>query len=567
LQPSGEIDLVIAEVNALEQHGRSAAPARQHSIVLCCAQSVHTMVEEVARSLAGLGFTSRVVCGAEARAALLGRGRDPVTRDEPTIYVVCVQGALKEQVLQPLRQALATHGGPNEHLFVAVLDLALPLGMVGQIRRFAEALERMPGRRRRDPVADRRQWREHFGRRELEGVRTRAHIPLHVVERAATRPGVGATLASDPVTGPRRIVSARKPAKIAPTKKYRAVTGAFGTLPELPPALPKRRHARTHHRRRAVVPPAAARAEGAAGAIDTKTRPAGGKIKRTAKPAAPSKSPLSSPRADEQRGTTKVARDFGGAITASNSTGRRLGIAGVVVAAAAAVWFTGLGPDLLARFGSDRDGTVSTTRPDVESAEASAVATRSEVAPARAVGSDAAHLEEHDVAKTDRDEAGGSPTLDESPPALDDEPSGEALAATNETPPVDDEAQAITRDDAGEAPGHVVLERWVAENRLRKVRNLYVSSRQGEQTTWNGARQRCRQLQIAGVEGWRLAHRRELKLLDVAGYLATGLTYWSYTKVDDDPAAAYALDTKTRSLVQYLKQEPTGDVICVLSHD
>jgi hypothetical protein len=88
-----------------------------HAITLCCAHSVESMVEEVARNLRGLGFRTNVVCGGEARDALVGRQRE---HDEPTIYVVCVQGALKDTVLKPLRTALATHGGPNEHLFVAV---------------------------------------------------------------------------------------------------------------------------------------------------------------------------------------------------------------------------------------------------------------------------------------------------------------------------------------------------------------------------------------------------------------------------------------------------------------
>jgi hypothetical protein len=548
---------VIAEVNALELHGRSAAPTRQHKIVLCCAQSVQTLVEEVAHSLSGLGFSSRVVCGAEARAALLGRNRDPATRNEPTIYVVCVQGTLKEQVLQPLRQALATHGGPNEHLFVAVLDLSLPLGMVGQIRRFADALERMPGRRRRDPVADRRQWREHFGRREFDGIRTRAHVPLHVVERAATRPGVDGTPASERVTGPLRIVSGRKPAKIAPTKKYRALTGAFGVVPESPPSGERRRRGR----RRAIVPPAAARRAATAGTMETKTRRAGGDQRLEPRPS----------RATEPKlGKAAKAPSFGDAIATSSARPRRIGIALVGLAALGAVWITGLGEDLLARFGSDQGhGTVSANRsaaaePVADEAEAEA---EREIAPARTVGVDPRE-ETLEAAQPPEPEPASD---EEAPPELDDA----ALAAAdadepeNEAPtePVAvqaDEGESPDADPKPEAGGHEALEQWVEENRLRKVRNLYVSARQGERTTWDNARNRCRQLQVAGVEGWRLAHRRELKLLDVAGFLVAGRTYWSHTRVPDDPEAAYALDSSSRGLVQYLRQEPTGDVICVL---
>lgn len=135
----------MAEAKEAEPDERAAPslrrPGRKHVINLCCAQSVHEVVEEVARNLEGLGFRVAVVFGAEARAALLGGRTDS---NQPTIHVVCVQGSMQERVLKPLRQALATHGGPNHHLFVAVLDVEVPLAMVGQIRRFAEALERAP---------------------------------------------------------------------------------------------------------------------------------------------------------------------------------------------------------------------------------------------------------------------------------------------------------------------------------------------------------------------------------------------------------------------------------------
>ena len=541
----------MAEVNALELQERSAAPTRQHKIVLCCAQSVHAMVEEVAHNLAGLGFRSRVVCGAEARAALLGRDRDAASRDEPTIYVVCVQGTLKEQVLQPLRQALATHGGPNEHLFVAVLDLTLPLAMVGQIRRFADALERMPGRRRRDAVADRRQWREHFGRREIEGLRTRAHMPLHVVERASTRPGVTVAKPGDRVTGPRRIVTGRQPARIAPTKKYRAVTGVFGVVPEPAQPRPDRRRARTRKPRRPMVPASAARAKEVSGAIEAKGRPSGVEIGH------PSKRPAEAPPGGEVKTGDRVETPaFGAAITPSGGARRWLGLGGLVVLVAGAVWVTGLGEDLLARLGSDGGhGTAAASRPAelTETAQSPAPSAESsrerEMAPAKVIGGD--------------EPAGDEPMRDEPVAAVVED---EAIDEAHEDDEVDEDDE-IEASAAGEArPGTDVLEELVTQSRLRKVRNLFVSSRQGRQTTWEGARNRCRQLQIAGVEGWRLPHRRELKLLDVAGYLTPELTFWSYTRVEDDPDSAYVLDTKSRNLVQYLTQEPTGDVVCVWAH-
>ncbi|MBL8949051.1 MAG: hypothetical protein JNK45_38125, partial [Myxococcales bacterium] len=194
---------------------------RSHLVVLCCAHSVAELVDEVARNLRGLGFAVEVVCGAEARTALLSHGTGG---DEPTIYVVCVQGTLKEQVLKPLRQALATHGGPNQHLFVAVLDLSLPLAMVGQIRRFAEALERP--RRRADGLGERRQWREQLGP-NTERVATRSYRALEVVSRADTLPPSGIDVVRR--TGPQAVIGSGRIAKIGATDKYRAVTGALPT--------------------------------------------------------------------------------------------------------------------------------------------------------------------------------------------------------------------------------------------------------------------------------------------------------------------------------------------------
>ncbi len=200
---------------------------RHHAIMLCCAQSVMEMVEEVARNLRGLGFAVEIVCGAEARATLLARDRD---RDEPTIYVVCVQGSLKEQVLKPLRQALASHESANHHLFVAVLDLALPLAMVGQIRRFAEALERPVEGRKREGVGERREWREILAPASAERTPTRSYRALETLDRTAGE-NSGETDEPSTRTGQQRVIGTPNAAKIATSEKYRAVTGRLPTVP------------------------------------------------------------------------------------------------------------------------------------------------------------------------------------------------------------------------------------------------------------------------------------------------------------------------------------------------
>jgi hypothetical protein len=248
-----------SEIAPIDEELQSLAHlvTRQHAIVLCCAHSVAELVEEVARNLGGLGFDVDVVCGAEARSALLGRYE---RRDEPTIYVVCVQGTLKEQVLKPLRQALATHGGPNQHLFVAVLDLALPLAMVGQIRRFAEALER-PAGRGLGGLNERRQWRENLGPGGAERMPTRAYRAVDVLERSGSHPVVGATVAAR--TGPQAVIGSARPTKLGATAKYRAVTGQLPAVSEesdpSPETSSSRRRRKTHAPKVRVKPIAPAR--------------------------------------------------------------------------------------------------------------------------------------------------------------------------------------------------------------------------------------------------------------------------------------------------------------------
>ncbi|MCX4243766.1 hypothetical protein [Paraliomyxa miuraensis] len=229
----------MAKAQEAEPDERAASspprPRRQHVINLCCAQSVHRVVEEAARNLEELGFQVAVVCGAEARAALLGSHTDS---NQPTIHVVCVQGSMQERVLKPLRQALASHGGPNHHLFVAVLDLEVPLAMVGQIRRFAEGLEgggplQGLGLDRATP-------------RDQEMLPTRTYPS---VARVPERPGTKPPIADDGEDRPRRSRSlgARgRAAKVAPTAKYQAITASHPIVPQNDTRVHKRRRERSH---------------------------------------------------------------------------------------------------------------------------------------------------------------------------------------------------------------------------------------------------------------------------------------------------------------------------------
>jgi hypothetical protein len=231
----------MAEAKEAEPNERAAPPPRRphrnHVINLCCAQSVQGVVEQVARSLEGLGFRVSVVCGAEARAALLDSRTDS---NQPTIHVVCVQGSMQERVLKPLRQALATHGGPNHHLFVAVLDVGVPLAMVGQIRRFAEALERSAPPS--PPAAGTTEGREPSRPRDFEQSPTRSYPAVaQVVERGGTKPPVAAD--GDDSRRARPLSARERVAKISPTSKYQAVTASHPVAAE--PGVRKRRRARS----------------------------------------------------------------------------------------------------------------------------------------------------------------------------------------------------------------------------------------------------------------------------------------------------------------------------------
>ncbi|MCH9683876.1 MAG: hypothetical protein K0V04_20760, partial [Deltaproteobacteria bacterium] len=239
----------MAEANEAEPNESTAPsprrPRRKHQINLCCAQSVQVIVEEVSRNLRGLGFRVSVVCGAEARAALLG---SQANSDEPTIHVVCVQGSLQERVLKPLRQALATHGGPNQHLFVAVLDLGVPLAMVGQIRRFAEALERptTTSSVKPDGTVERRAWREHSGQLDRPPARSLPSV-MQVVERPGTVPPQPQEGSPRPRrrTRTKTLTSRGRAVKIGPTSKYQAVTASHPAVPTAEPGVNKRRRERS----------------------------------------------------------------------------------------------------------------------------------------------------------------------------------------------------------------------------------------------------------------------------------------------------------------------------------
>jgi hypothetical protein len=532
-----------------------------HSITLCCAHSVESMVEEVARNLRGLGFRTNVVCGGEARDAIVGRQRE---HDEPTIYVVCVQGALKDTVLKPLRSALATHGGPNEHLFVAVLDLSLPLSMVGQIRRFAEAIERMPGVKlaaRTDGLGERRQWREHIGPTQMNDVATRTYRSLKVVELEGTdrRDPVAARAKRPPEpTGPRPIVSQRKPAKIQATRKYKAVTGptpmAAPSVGRKGVTVPYGAEASGIRRHRIQVP-----------GIETKT---------VAEPA---------------RRRRKAAA-IGSAITAAPKRSRApiFLLFGALAVSAGALVVSGNVAEYIEAVRGGAAGLQQSedeVGADAEAAEENAAAdapvgAAGEPEPVEADEADQADADEADQAdagEAEHAEAGeaeageaeqaaaGEPEPEEAGEADQAEPdeAGEASPTADADVLVveeEEDEEGEEPDDAGVDP-KTALASAIASGKIRATDRLYILRNVGEPTTFAGALRRCKALEIEGVRGWRLPHRRELRLMGAIGMLRGN--YWSRATDGYDPAYALVYESNARRFATWAKSEPGGRVVCV----
>ena len=130
-----------------------------------------------------------------------------------------------------------------------MLDLSLPLAMVGQIRRFAEALEQEPAAKdnvRSDGFGDRRQWREYMAAHQLQRLETRTYRALRVVGTGAKRnSGSSASQTVPEGSGGLQAPHFRPPplaaaanASVAPAKPSPAQTGRTVVPGEAPHAKP-----------------------------------------------------------------------------------------------------------------------------------------------------------------------------------------------------------------------------------------------------------------------------------------------------------------------------------------
>lgn len=202
------------------------------NVILCCARSVEDTVQDVAELLAiEEGFDTDVLTGLDGRDALEQRGQAP---EKPTIFVVCIVGETSG-ILNPLRQALADQGGPNEYLFAALLDPDLPSALVTQIRRYAEALE---DRLTETPVFT----ASTSGRYQLQLDDSQEELAKTKRFRASRRTNRAAATTSS-ITPPKG-KRAPGPIHIRSTAKYRAVSlpadGPFVTTTEDPVEPPRR---------------------------------------------------------------------------------------------------------------------------------------------------------------------------------------------------------------------------------------------------------------------------------------------------------------------------------------
>jgi len=107
----------------------------------------------------------------------------------------------------------------------------------------------------------------------------------------------------------------------------------------------------------------------------------------------------------------------------------------------------------------------------------------------------------------------------------------------------------------------LALEQAAREGKLVVVGKLWVVKTGSETTTWHEASSRCRTKQVAGVGGFRLPTRSDLRRLRGAKLLES-TSYWSRDKGEAGDEA-FTIDGGSGNEVVYLLEEPNGAAICV----
>ena len=109
--------------------------------------------------------------------------------------------------------------------------------------------------------------------------------------------------------------------------------------------------------------------------------------------------------------------------------------------------------------------------------------------------------------------------------------------------------------------GSAAVEAAIASGKVRVVDSLLMTPGKPDTMTWNAASSHCRGRKTAGLKGWQLPSRAQLKKLRRARLL-TGATYWSRTRAEGGDEA-YAYDAKSAKVHVYLTVEPIGRPVCV----
>ncbi len=107
----------------------------------------------------------------------------------------------------------------------------------------------------------------------------------------------------------------------------------------------------------------------------------------------------------------------------------------------------------------------------------------------------------------------------------------------------------------------IALEQAAREGKLTALGKLWVVKVGTDTTTWNEAAGNCRSKLVAGVGGFRLPSRSELRRLRSAKVLG-GASYWSRDKGEAGDEA-FTVDGSSGNEVVYLLEEPNGAAICV----
>lgn len=107
----------------------------------------------------------------------------------------------------------------------------------------------------------------------------------------------------------------------------------------------------------------------------------------------------------------------------------------------------------------------------------------------------------------------------------------------------------------------IALEQAARDGKVTALGKLWVVKVGTDTTTWNEAAGNCRSKLVAGVGGFRLPSRSELRRLRSAKVLG-GASYWSRDKGEAGDEA-FTVDGSSGNEVVYLLEEPNGAAICV----